>query len=90
MATVHFTRHLNEFFPDLETRDIVATTVAELVRALDMHWPGLTYYIVDEQGRLRKHVALWVDGELVGDREQLSDALHPDATVHILQALSGG
>ena len=90
MAKVHFTHHLNEFFPDLASREISSNTVRELVAALDAHWPGLTYYIVNEQGRLRQHVALWVDGQLVEDREHLSDPLRPDSTVHILQALSGG
>lgn len=48
------------------------------------------FYISDERGRLRKHVAIWVNGDQIEDREGLTDALAEDARVTILQALSGG
>lgn len=65
-------------------------TVAEVIHALDTRWPGLAFYIVDEQGRLRKHVAIWVDGERVQDAERLTDTVEENGTVQVLQALSGG
>ena len=90
MAHIHFTPHLRRFFDLPEVHEASAATLAELVKALDTSWPGLGFYITDEQGRLRKHVAVWVDGERVKDREGLSCPLSADSEVHILQALSGG
>lgn len=90
MARIRFTPHLRRYFDLPDTCEVEAGTVAELVTALERSWPGLGFYITDEQGRLRKHVAIWVDGSLVRDRERLGDALGSDADVHILQALSGG
>lgn len=90
MATVRFTPHLRRYFDLPDEHACAADTVAGLLKALDERWPGFAFYITDERGALRQHVALWVDGELVEDRERLTDALTPDSRVHILQALSGG
>lgn len=90
MAHVHFTPHLRQFFDLPEVHEVAAEDVASLVRALDVRWPGLGFYITDEQGRLRQHVALWVDGRQVKDRQALSDAVTPASSVYVLQSLSGG
>ena len=90
MAHVSFTRHLTRFFPTLEARDVPAATVRELIDALERSHPGLSSYLVDETGRLRRHVNVFVGEEPVRDRARLSDPLGPDARVFIMQALSGG
>jgi hypothetical protein len=90
VPAVQLTPHLTRFF-DVPTRlEAEGATVAEVVKDLDRRWPGLGFYVTDEQGRLRKHVAVWVDGKRLEDRETLSDAVPAAATVAILQALSGG
>ena len=93
MATVQLTRHLHAFFPALEGKELQvdgATTVAELVRALDGLAPGLAFYICDERGRLRRHVNIFVDEDMIADRGQLSDRVEASSHVMIMQALSGG
>jgi molybdopterin synthase sulfur carrier subunit len=90
MPHVTFTRHLERFFPTLAAGDVPGATVRELIDELDRRHPGLASYIVDEAGRLRRHVNVFVGDEPVRDRERLSDALAADAKVFILQALSGG
>ena len=90
MARVCFTPHLRQFFDLPEVHEVDAPTVAALVEALDRQWPGLGFYITDERSHLRRHVAIWVDGKQVRDRETLSEALEAGSEVHILQALSGG
>lgn len=90
MATIRFTPHLRRFFDIPTELDSAAATVAGLLMELDARWPGFAFYVADERGALRKHVAIWVDGEQVQDPATLSDALRPDSSVTILQALSGG
>lgn len=90
MPHVAFTRHLQRFFPDLAEGEVEGATVRELVQTLDRRHPGLASYIVDETGRLRRHVNVFVGDEPIADRQGLSDPLAPDARVFILQALSGG
>lgn len=92
MVTVHLTRHLYSFFPRLAEAEITveASTVAEVVKALETLAPGIGFYICDERGRLRTHVNIFVGKEMIRDRRALSDAVAAGDQVHILQALSGG
>ena len=90
MPRVKFTPNLQRFFPDLCACEIEAATVADVVRAVDCRWRGLGDYIVDEQGALRKHVNIFIGGELIRDKRALSDRLAADSQIYIMQALSGG
>jgi molybdopterin converting factor small subunit len=90
MAHVTFTRHLRTFFPTLTDGDVAGASIRELVEELERRYPGLRSYIVDDAGRLRRHVNIFVGDEPIGDRAGLSDPIAPDARVFILQALSGG
>jgi hypothetical protein len=61
--------------------------------ALDAYFagnPAARGYVLDDQGALRKHMAIFINGEPVLDRTGLSDSLANDATIDIVQALSGG
>ncbi len=90
MACVTFTRHLQKFFPDLDVIEIDGDTVADIVRELDKRYPGISGYLLENTGALRKHVNIFVDNSLITDRTALSDSVHSSSSIHILQALSGG
>ena len=62
-------------------------TLAMLLEDLDRRYPGLRFRMVDEQGAIRPHMRVFVNGELVRD---LGTALTSSDDVHIVQALSGG
>ena len=65
-------------------------TLAEVVADLQRQYPGIAHYLLDDQGRLRQHVNLFVNSVWITDRLRLSDPGEPGDQVHILQALSGG
>ncbi len=93
MSQIKFTRHLVRFFPQLgEQPQIEAQgeTVAEIVADLERQFPGLAAYLVDERGRLRKHVNIFIGQDLILDQERLSDRVDGDDLVYIFQARSGG
>ena len=90
MAHVKFTPNLKRFFPDLHDCHIDATTVAEIITAVDQQWRGLADYIIDEQGSLRKHVNIFVGDQLLRDKLTLSDRVFANTRIYIVQALSGG
>jgi hypothetical protein len=92
MADVEFSSHLPTLFPQLAGGPIHvdAATVAEAVQRLDELAPGVAFYICDERGRLRKHVNVFVSGEMIVDRQCLSDRLEAATRLFIAQALSGG
>lgn len=62
-------------------------TVAEVLVDLDAKFPGIRFRMVDEQHRLRRHMRVFVNDEMVRD---LADAVSEADEVTILQALSGG
>jgi molybdopterin synthase sulfur carrier subunit len=47
-------------------------------------------YVLDEQGALRQHVVVFVDGAQVRDRVALDESVGPTAEIYVMQALSGG
>ena len=90
MASVRFTSALRRFYPDLSPQDIEGDTVAVVLDKLDQSYPGLKTYLVDERGRLRKHVNIYIGEDLIRDRERLGDAVRAGDEILIFQALSGG
>jgi len=70
--------------------ELPGATVGELLDALFQRHPTLRGYVLDELGRLRHHVAVFVDAEAPLRREVLARPLAARASVHLMQALSGG
>jgi len=69
---------------------VVGETVRAVLEAVFKDNPRLQNYILDDQKRLREHVLVFVNGELIGDRRNLSDPVKTDAEIFIMHALSGG
>ena len=59
----------------------------KLLIDLNRQYPGLRFRVVDEQGRLRTHMKVFVNKEMVRD---LSTRITSDDEVTLMQALSGG
>lgn len=90
MIKVEFTPALKRFFPDIQAQDIAADTVAEALQQLEKYYPGINTYLRDESGQLRKHINIFIDQELIKDRQELADRLEDKKALLIFQALSGG
>ncbi len=89
MAKVRFTSHLVRHRP-APMIEVAGTTVAEVLERGLAGDDLLKSYVLDEQGRLRKHVTIYLDGLVIGDRLRLSDPVGPQSEIYVLQALSGG
>ena len=89
MPRVVFTSNLQRHVacPESEVR---GSTVAEALAVVFAHAPAVRDYVLDEQGHVRKHVHIYVDGQRIGDRERLSDTVRDTSEICVLQALSGG
>ena len=90
MATIKFTYALKRFFPGLKDTPAKGNTLAEILVAAEESYPGIRSYLLDEQGRLRQHVNIFIDGTLINDRNELSDPFSDSSEIYIMQALSGG
>ena len=89
MPTVSFTSALQRFLT-VPCAQVEAATVAEALAVVFAAQPALRGYVLDDQGALRRHVAVYVCGECVRDRIRLSDPVGPQDEIHVFQALSGG
>ena len=67
-----------------------AASLQSLLAAAFEQQPALQSYVLDEQGCVRKHVAVFLNGRLLHDRKHLDVPLAADDRVYIAQALSGG
>ena len=66
--------------------DLAGTTVGEVLHRLEDAWPKTVGWVLDEQGRVRQHVNVFLNGERV--REDA--AVTPGDRLHILPAITGG
>ena len=89
MATVRFTSALQRFLAAPPT-EVTAATVGEALAAVFEVRPALRGYVLDDQGALRRHVAIYVGSEAVRDRVKLSDPIGPNDEIYVFQALTGG
>jgi molybdopterin synthase sulfur carrier subunit len=84
------------FTPNLERHiaappaEVTGGTVRELLDRVFEDNAKLRGYVLDDQGRLRQHVAVFINGDMAHDRAGLSDAVADNDEVFIMQALSGG
>lgn len=89
MPQLHFTQNLARHTP-CPSAELTAATVGELLERYFATWPAVRGYVLDDQGEVRHHVKILVDGRNVRDRRKLSDSLNEDSQIYVFQALSGG
>jgi sulfur-carrier protein len=77
---------VNLFPGSVRQVDLSASTVCDVIDALDSRWPGMRDRICDSTPALRRHINIFVEGE----RATLETRLAPGADVFILTAISGG
>lgn len=89
MAQLFFTQQLARFtsVPQVATAACVLRAGLEDAFAVN---PLLRGYVLDDQGRLRANVTIFIDGRRCRDATRLDDPLQPGSQIYVLQALSGG
>ena len=90
MIKVKFTPALNRFQSDLKPIEVEGSTVKEVMLRTFEQFPKLRNYVLEDQGAVRKHVNIFVNGTVIRDRTLLSDELKSGDEIFIIQALSGG
>lgn len=89
MTTVHFTRWLNGIAPGAPV-EIEGETVGGVLNRLFAKNAAARSYLLDEQGCLRKHICIFLDGERLAHDTALAAPVQPQSEIYVMQALSGG
>ena len=89
MPRITFTQNLQRHLA-APPGSVEGDTVRQALENVFAENPRLRSYILDDQGVLRKHVVVFLDGEIVTDRARLSDAVEATSELVVMQALSGG
>lgn len=89
MPRVSFTSALERFLP-VPSVEVEAATLGGALAVVFADNPILKGYVLDDQGALRRHVAVFINGRTASDRVHLTDPVGPGDEIHVLQALSGG
>ena len=67
--------------------EMTAASLIEVLANLDTAFPGIRFRMIDELGRIRPHIRIFVARELV---RTIDVTLKPTDEVQIVGALSGG
>jgi molybdopterin synthase sulfur carrier subunit len=89
MPTVSFTSALQRFL-EAPSMQVEGSTVRDALDAVFAKRPPLRGYVLDDQGAVRRHVAIYINGEVMRDRTHLSDAVGAQDEIYVFQALTGG
>ena len=89
MTRVSFTSALQRFL-SASSAEVEGATVGAALAEVFASRPALRGYVLDDQGALRRHVAVYVNGQAVRDRVRLTDPVGPRDEIYVFQALSGG
>jgi molybdopterin synthase sulfur carrier subunit len=89
LARIAFTPHLRAVGPTAAAL-YAGATLGEVFDAVAGDYPRLKDYVLDDQGRLRKHIAIFVDGVMRPRETALALPLSETSEVYVFQALSGG
>ena len=89
MAKIAFTPNIQRHVTCRET-EAAGRTVREVLDNLFTDNPRARTYVLDDQSALRRHMTIFIDGEMIHDRTRLSDPVTGASQIYIFQALSGG
>ena len=89
MPTVEFARSLTRHLACPAQR-VAADTLRAALDAAFSAVPELRAYVLDDQGAVRKHVAVFVNAQQIASRVDLDISLQKEDKVMVIQALTGG
>lgn len=88
-VTVEFAASLRRHVP-CPPQSVACGSLRAVLDAAFVAAPELAHYVLDDQGHIRKHVAVFINQTMVLDRQNLNRALTPGDAVLVIQALTGG
>jgi molybdopterin synthase sulfur carrier subunit len=84
---VHIPSPLRSYTGNRAEVEAAGRDLDALLDDLDRRFPGIRFRMIDEQGTIREHIRLFVDGQLAQDLHRRLDS---NIEVQIICAISGG
>ncbi len=86
MAVVSVRGPLRKLAGGCAEHELDGANVIELLRALELRHPDVAGWILDERGRIRRHINVFVNGEQAGE----GTSVRPGDRLEVLPAITGG
>lgn len=90
MATVIIPTPLRKFTNNTARLNINAGSVKEIVDDLSLNFPDLKKHLLDEQGKLRSFVNVFVGDEDIRNLQQEQTVVKDETVISIVPAIAGG
>lgn len=90
MPHIEFTSQLAQHVECPAGQSVDATSLQEALETVFAEYPKLRGYVLDDQGSIRQHIAVFIDGQMLRQRDQLDIPVTPHGEIFVMQALSGG
>jgi molybdopterin synthase sulfur carrier subunit len=81
---------LQKFTNDEASASVEATSVQELLKALDARYPGILERLCDDKGNLRRFLNIYVNSEDIRFLDNQATPLKDGDEVSIVPAVAGG
>jgi molybdopterin synthase sulfur carrier subunit len=86
MPVVRLRAPLSELAGGRRELELDGSTVSEVLHSLEREHREITGWILDERGRIREHINVFVNGEKSGEETLLGAGDH----IHVIPSISGG
>ena len=84
---VRFAALLHDYTDGQAAVEAEGATVGEVMDDLERRFPGIAFRVIDEQGRVRRHMKVFVGESLAVDR---ATPVASTSELYVVGALSGG
>jgi sulfur-carrier protein len=89
IVSVTFAASLQRYVP-CAPQHVLPASLREVLQSAMQAAPDMAHYVFDDQGNIRKHVAVFINRDMLQNRADLTQALHDGDQVLVVQALTGG
>ena len=90
MAQIEFTSQLAQHVECPPQQAVDANSLSEAFNIVFDQYPAMRDYVMNEEGVLRQHIAVFIDGEMLAQRDELMVPVQDSSEIFVMQALSGG
>lgn len=90
MPHLEFTSQLAQHVDCPANHTVSASTLNEALEAMFNQFPTLRDYVMQADGTLQQHVAIFIDGQMLPHGEPFDIAVKDSSQIFVMQALAGG